>query len=286
MISAGDRPRSAKKLTKQFTEKLTKVIVGVGVALFWGVFLLLLDFGLPLPDAILLAALLAAVPAFAVAQVPLVAGVSVERLPAYWGSIATLWLLGTAAWLVGTRDADARALGFVPLPPLALVAWTIGLTLGAFLIIVLFREIAVRTGTDESALLRDLLPRTRREKEVFGLLSIAAGLGEEVTYRAYAIPALSPLLGTTGAATVTSIVFGVLHGYQGWLGTARTGLMGGLLAWGFLASGSIWPSIVAHTAVDLVAGIVLGEKLLPPAKSSGVVGALAGAEEDVHAKHP
>jgi membrane protease YdiL (CAAX protease family) len=260
------------------------VILGVGVALFWAGFLALLyGFELPLPDAILLAVLLLAVPALATAQVPLVAGTSIERLPAYWGSIAALWLLGAAAWLVGTRDEGAQALGFVGLPPHLLAAWTTGLTLGAFLIIVVFRTIAERMGTQESSLLQDLLPRTRREKEVFTLLSVAAGVGEEVAYRGYAIGALTPLLGAGGAATVTSIVFGVLHGYQGWLGTARTALMGALLAWGFLASGSIWPSIVAHTTVDLVAGIVLGEKLLSPARSAGVVGALVGsAEADMH----
>jgi membrane protease YdiL (CAAX protease family) len=105
-------------------------------------------------------------------------------------------------------------------------------------------------------------------------LSVAAGVGEETAYRGYATTVLGGLMGSPGAAAVTSLVFGVLHGYQGWLGTARTALMGGLLAWGFLAAGSLWPPIVAHTAVDLLAGIVLGEKLLPQAKPIGVVGAL------------
>jgi membrane protease YdiL (CAAX protease family) len=49
--------------------------------------------------------------------------------------------------------------------------------------------------------------------------------------------------------------------------------MGGFLAWGFLASGSLWPAILAHTAIDLLAGIVLGEKLLSPTRAGGVVGA-------------
>jgi membrane protease YdiL (CAAX protease family) len=90
---------------------------------------------------------------------------------------------------------------------------------------------------------------------------------------------LAPLLGVGGAAALTSLVFGVLHGYQGWLGTARTAVMGGFLAWGFLAAGSLWPAIVAHTAVDLLAGIVLGEKLMSHAKSAGVVGAPLDGQE-------
>jgi membrane protease YdiL (CAAX protease family) len=113
-------------------------------------------------------------------------------------------------------------------------------------------------------LLRRLLPRTREEKRVFTLLSLAAGVSEELAYRGYAIPALAPLVGMPGAVAVTSIVFGILHGYQGLLGTLRTAVMGALLAWVFLASGSLWPAIVAHVAIDLLAGIVLGERLLSP----------------------
>jgi membrane protease YdiL (CAAX protease family) len=71
---------------------------------------------------------------------------------------------------------------------------------------------------------------------------------------------------------LTSGVFGVLHAYQGWIGTVRAAALGGLLAWGFLLSGSLVPAIVAHTAIDLLAGIVLSDVLLPPAESNGVEG--------------
>ena len=36
-------------------------------------------------------------------------------------------------------------------------------------------------------------------------------------------------------------VFGAMHVYQGWIGVVRTALRGGVLAGGFLASGSLWP---------------------------------------------
>ena len=251
-----------------------------GAILFWVVQLtLLFVFDMALADTILLAALLVAVPAFATAQLPLIAGVRVERLPAYWGSIATLWLLGSACWLVGTRLFGAAALGLVALAPVRFAIWSAGLTLGGLLTILLFREIAVWIGADDSAVLRDLMPQTGKEKSVFALLSLAAGVAEELAYRGYAIPMLAPLLGVWGAVLLTSVVFGMLHGYQGWLGTLRTGLMGALLAWGFLASGSLWPAMVAHTAIDLIAGIALGEKLLPPSRSPGVVGAPEGSPE-------
>jgi membrane protease YdiL (CAAX protease family) len=243
----------------------------VGGALFWVVLLVLVGVAhLPLVDAILLAALLVAVPAFSIAQLPLLRDAWVERLPAYWSSIATLWLLGTASWLAGARLTGPSALGVVGLPPLRFGIWTIGLTAAGLGIILIFRQVAIWTEATESPTLRQLMPRTRQEKGVFALLSIAAGASEELAYRGYSISMLSPLLGVWGAVALTSVVFGVLHGYQGLLGTLRTGLMGATLAWGFLASGSLWPAIVAHTLIDLAAGIALGERLLPPEPSRGV----------------
>ncbi len=232
--------------------------------------MLLLLIGMPLADTILLAALLVAVPAVAVAQLPLIEGAWVERLPAYWSSIATLALLGTAAWLVGTRLDGPAAIGIVRLPVGSLAAWSMGLAAGGLLTIVLFRQVALWMRAQENPMLRQLLPTNRKERSVFVLLSVAAGVGEEVAYRGYAIPVLTPLLGLAGASVLSSAVFGVLHSYQGVLGMLRTGVMGGVLAWGFLASGSLWPGIIAHTLIDLVAGIVLGERLLLPETSTGV----------------
>jgi len=242
-----------------------RVLVAAGATLFWVVQLSLLFWvGLPLADTVLLAALLAVLPFLALAQLPLVQDTPIDRLPAYWGSIVTLWLIGTASWLVGTRATGAAGVGLVGLPWLSLLGWSAVLTLGGLGVIVVFRQIAIATGAPESPMLRALLPRTNQERAAFALLSVAAGVGEELAFRGYAIPRLAAFMGVPGAAVVTSAVFGILHGYQGVLGTVRTGLMGGILAWGYISSGSVLPAIAAHTAIDLLAGIVLGERLLPP----------------------
>ena len=57
-------------------QRLARWIVGLGVVAFWAVLALLsAGAGLPLMDSILLAMLLAALPTFALAQVPLIDGV-------------------------------------------------------------------------------------------------------------------------------------------------------------------------------------------------------------------
>jgi len=250
---------------------VVRLVTWGGVVSFW-VVLLVLRFvaGLEVIDAILLSVLLAAVPTLSLAQVPLIEGSTIERLPAYWGSIITLWLLGSACWFVGGREGGPAAMGLVGLPVGSLLAWTVALLAAGMLTILVFQRLAAWTGIQESPLLRQLLPKTRDERRVFALLSVAAGTGEELAYRGYAIPVLTPLLGIPGAAVLTTVVFGLLHSYQGWLGIVRTAIMGGILAWGFLASGSLLPSMIAHTLIDLLAGIVLGERLLSPAGVAGV----------------
>lgn len=250
---------------------MTRGVTWIGAVLFWAVQLtLLLVVGLPFVDTLLLAVLLVGLPALAIAQMPLSEAAAIDRVPAYWGSIATLWLVGAACWLVGTRQGGPAAVGVVAIAPLPLAAWTVALTAAGLAIIVVFRGVARRWGIADSPVLLHLLPRTRGEKAVFALLSLAAGACEEVAFRGYAIPALTPAVGLGGAVAASSLVFGVLHGYQGVLGMLRTSVMGAVLAAGFLAAGSLWPVVIAHVLIDLVSGIVLGERLLSPATGDGV----------------
>ena len=246
-------------------------VLWLGVIMFWSVQLSLYVFaGLPVLDTILLATLLGALPALAGAQVPLTEESVIERLPAYWSSIAILWILGTISWLVGTRTDGLAAIGITFLAPAPFIAWTLGLTAAGLGVIVAFRQIAVALRFRESPLLRALLPRTADERSVFAILAIAAGVGEEVAYRGYAIPVLIPVVGPVGALLLTSAVFGVLHVYQGALGILRATAMGATLAGGFLLSGSLLPAMIAHTLIDLLAGIVIADKLLLPLAGNGV----------------
>lgn len=262
MVDGGAPGGGAGRVT--LPQAVRRIATG-GALLFWITLLgLLLIGGVSPLDSLLLAVLLVAVPALSLAQLPLIDSVPLERLPAYWSSIVTLWLLGGACWLVGTRHEGPSAVGLVPVPLGAAVLWSVGLAGGGLLTILIFRQVGRWIGAAESPVLRRLLPRTRQERSAFALLSVAAGFGEEIAYRGYLIPALAPVLGIPGAAVVSSCVFGVLHGYQGPLGVVRTATMGGMLAWGFLTAGSLWPGVVAHTLIDLAAGLWLGERLLSP----------------------
>ncbi|NIP59581.1 MAG: CPBP family intramembrane metalloprotease [Gemmatimonadetes bacterium] len=217
-------------------------------------------------NALFLASLLELLPVLAVVQVPLAADQELDRPSAYVGSAGAVLILGWLSLLLGERSVGLEAMG------LEVVGWKpflvgagvglaggLGLTGG-------FHLWQTWTGREESEFLRKLLPRSAFEKTLFVGVSFSAGLGEELAYRAYAIPVLAGLLGTDwGAAVLSSGIFGLLHAYQGQIGVVRTGLMGLVLAGVFLVSGSVWPAVAAHVLIDLVGGLVLGPRLLEDA---------------------
>jgi membrane protease YdiL (CAAX protease family) len=234
-----------------------------GSLLFFPVLTAFFWLGTPLGfwGALYLAFLLELLPALAVAQLPLVDDEGpLPRVPVYISSAVVILGIGCIGLMVGWRELGAEAMGIASASWGSVFAWTVGLSLVALILLwafLLFRKVA---GIRESALLVQLLPKTGTEKVLFVFLSFAAGVGEEIAYRGYLIPALTLLLGWDwGAAILSSAIFGLLHAYQGWLGIARTAALGLVLASSFILSGVLWPAILAHAILDLIAGLVLGE---------------------------
>jgi uncharacterized protein len=63
------------------------------------------------------------------------------------------------------------------------------------------------------------------------------------------------------AVLVSIGVFAASHAYQGWIGVLRVALLGVVLTAPFLLTGSVYPSIIAHAALDILAGLVFAEWL-------------------------
>jgi hypothetical protein len=234
--------------------------VTAGFVLRWDVQLL---------DAFVLAGLLELLPLMAVAQLPLIRPGTVERIPAYVGSALTILGMGAVSLLVGLDGPGLAGMGLGTPDPGGLAVWTVLLVVAAGLLTGASLAVERLTGWGDGPLLRDLLPRTPRERRAFAGLSFCAGFGEEVAYRGFAIPALAPVVGGMAASAVfTSLAFGLLHAYQGPVGIARTAALGGVLAASFLLTGSLWPAIVAHVIIDLVGGLWVGPRLLPEEPSA------------------
>ena len=102
-----------------------------------------------------------------------------------------------------------------------------------------------------------LLPRNRAELVYAALLSINAGLTEELLFR-LTLPLLFVLVvGNVWVAfALATIVFGLAHLYQGAVGVIATAVIGLVLALVYLGTGNLWVAVLLHAAIDLV-GLVL-----------------------------
>jgi len=211
-----------------------------------------------------LALLVQLLPAMALAQLPLVQDdEALPRIPMYLSSALLILGIGSLGLVIGRRQPGFPSMGLARAPLGQLLLWTGALTLTALLLLGGFFLIRRALGIREAPILTRLLPRTSREKAWFAVLSLSAGVGEEIAYRGFLIPILSAILGWAwGAALLASVVFGLLHAYQGWLGIFRTAILGMVLAGSFLLTGSLWPAILSHAFLDVLAGIVLGDTLL------------------------
>jgi len=237
-----------------------------GSLLFFPILTALFWVGTPLGfwSAVYLAFLLELLPALSVAQLPLVEDEGpLPRIPVYLSSGAMILGIGWVGTMVGRGEVGFEAMGIASAPVGLVASWALGLSSAALILLFAFRVFRKAAGIRESPLLVQLLPKTGKEKILFVFLSCAAGVGEEIAYRGYLIPALTLLLGWDwGAALLSSAAFGLLHAYQGWLGMARTAALGLILAASFIVSGLLWPAILAHAILDLIAGLVLGETLV------------------------
>jgi membrane protease YdiL (CAAX protease family) len=99
-----------------------------------------------------------------------------------------------------------------------------------------------------------LLPRTRRERHLFTVVGVTAGICEEWLYRGFllaVVAALSGGLPTVVLVLVAAGAFGLAHAYQGPAGVLTTAVLGGVLAALYLQTGSLLLPVLLHAAIDL-----------------------------------
>lgn len=103
------------------------------------------------------------------------------------------------------------------------------------------------------------MPRTPRERALWALCSVAAGISEEATYRGVMFALLWRLTGSAlAAAFVSAAAFAISHVMQGARSVAiifAIALMFQMLAW---VSGSLYVGMAVHALYDLTAGVFYG----------------------------
>ena len=117
-----------------------------------------------------------------------------------------------------------------------------------------------------------LAPSTDTEMRTFSMVSVTAGICEEIVYRGMLMGALAPVLGLWPAVALSSVVFGMGHMYQGMTGIVKTTLVGLFMALLTVFSGSLLVAIVLHSIIDLTSGRLMGAALALPGASEESMG--------------
>lgn len=187
---------------------------------------------------------------------------STERIAIYGSTIAYQWILsGLTAWRCVAHGWSLLSLGIaLANRPLAIGVGVVLASALALVQFVAFRQLG-RVAPEHRGRLpeiaRKLMPQNLIEALPFVALVCTVSVCEEFLYRGFVFSAFQRVFGGSALAAIlgSSILFGVGHFYQGRRGMINTFVLGAMFAGVRFWTGSLAPSILAHLAVDMVAGL-------------------------------
>ncbi|UTT44333.1 CPBP family intramembrane glutamic endopeptidase [Exiguobacterium aurantiacum] len=159
---------------------------------------------------------------------------------------------------------EAVGLGFAPVEG-SMSAWKFFFFTTVLIAVLLAFYLVVKTSPRlrkrlrpyyELEIERLLLPHTDVEAKAWGAVSWTAGVTEEFIFRGVLLYTLSLYIDVSSLmlAFIGGAMFGLAHAYQGVRGILVTGLVGWGLGYLYLAMGVLWPVMVVHALLDLIAG--------------------------------
>ncbi len=99
----------------------------------------------------------------------------------------------------------------------------------------------------------ELMPVSKQEKKVWTIVSLTAGITEEIIYRGFLIFAIGYLfqdLPIWAVLLFAALLFGLAHTYQGFSGVVRTSFVGLWLGIAYIGFGSLIPLMVLHASIN------------------------------------
>ncbi|MHC4841410.1 MAG: CPBP family intramembrane glutamic endopeptidase [Planctomycetota bacterium] len=180
----------------------------------------------------------------------------------YAGVIIGQWLLAAAALRpIIMSELTLADLGLAMPEGTGLIYSVVGLVL--IVALLTYQHVGVRKADNgvqdvirSIVKIRWIIPKTRKEKGFWLVISLHAGVCEEIFYRAFMVLLLTNWLPLWAACTVMTLVFGLGHMYQGVRGVVSTAILGGIFLGMYLLTGSLWLSIVSHTLYDVSMGFL------------------------------
>jgi membrane protease YdiL (CAAX protease family) len=117
-------------------------------------------------------------------------------------------------------------------------------------------------------MLRCILPASPREWVLVLLALWPAAALEELLFRSLPLGGLGWIVSPWWLVWPLALFFGFLHWPQGSWGVAGATLVAILLSWLFLATGSLWPPLIAHYTFNLSQLVVARWSGLKPLRAA------------------
>ena len=105
-----------------------------------------------------------------------------------------------------------------------------------------------------------IIARNSSERRLAAVLSLSAGINEELFFRAFLPVVIIGLIGSDLAIlaiVISVVIFGAVHLYQGLRGIMLTGIIGVVMMVVYLATGSIFWPIILHIIMDIRSTVVI-----------------------------
>lgn len=99
-----------------------------------------------------------------------------------------------------------------------------------------------------------LIPHTPADRRLFWAVSATAGICEETFYRGFLTAYLAAFMPLLPAVLLSALIFGFGHIYLGTKQVPTTALVGLLMSLVVYLSGSLWPAMLLHAAIDWNSG--------------------------------
>lgn len=182
--------------------------------------------------------------------------IAAARTAVYASAALSLMILSALAFGVAWwQEVPAERLGWTVGDPGPAVTWALGIAVAGFVLAGVFVRLGALLGLEESPLTFALMPQSAKELRAFLVMVGVAAVGEEYLFRGFAWQVLAEPLGAWPAALLTSVSFGLSHGYQRTVGVVRASALGLLLTLPVMWTGSLFPAIVAHFWINAAIGV-------------------------------
>jgi hypothetical protein len=130
------------------------------------------------------------------------------------------------------------------------------------------KEARIKSSEQLPIVYKHLLPVTRKERRFWDLVSLNAGITEELLYRGYlfyALALLFPDYSRLFVLIVSTAIFGIGHIYQG-LEVIKSTILGLFYGFLYIVFDSIVPLMIIHFIQDLTVRDLLKDEITPSEK--------------------